>query len=128
MTFLQQFSVVFIFIVLACAFVMMNLVLAWFIRPRVHSQDKYIPYECGERPTGHSWIQFNNRFFIIALVFILFEVEIVFLFPWAVIFKLALTTKMGVSVFTEMCVFIMIMGVALAYIWVKGDLDWIKKS
>lgn len=87
----------------------------------VAGADKYIPYECGEVPEGSAWIRFNIRFYVIALVFIIFDVEIVFLLPWAVVFK-----NLGLFAFVEGLVFIGILVVGLAYVWKKGDLEWIK--
>jgi NADH-quinone oxidoreductase subunit A len=83
--------------------------------------DKYISYECGEVPQGSAWIQFNIRFYVLALIFIIFDVEIVFLLPWAVVFK-----KLGAFAFIEGLIFIGILAVGLAYVWRKGDLEWVK--
>ena len=85
--------------------------------------DTYIPYECGEVPEGTAWIRFNIRFYVFALVFIIFDVEIVFLMPWAVVFK-----QLGSFAFIEGLVFIGILVVGLAYVWKKGDLEWVKRS
>ncbi len=87
----------------------------------VAGADKYIPYECGEVPEGTAWIRFNIRFYVIALIFIIFDVEIVFLLPWAVVFK-----QLGLFAFVEGAIFIGILIVGLAYVWKKGDLEWIK--
>jgi NADH-quinone oxidoreductase subunit A len=78
-------------------------------------------YECGEIPEGSAWIRFNIRFYVLALIFIIFDVEIVFLLPWAVVF-----TKLGAFAFIEGIVFIGILAVGLAYVWKKGDLEWVK--
>jgi NADH:ubiquinone oxidoreductase subunit 3 (subunit A) len=83
--------------------------------------DKYIPYECGEVPEGSAWIRFNIRFYVCALIFIIFDVEITFLLPWAVVFK-----TLGPFAFAEGLVFIAILALGLAYVWRKGDLAWIK--
>ena len=83
--------------------------------------DKYIPYECGEIPEGSAWIRFNIRFYVFALIFIIFDVEIVFLLPWAVVFK-----RLGSFAFIEGLIFIGILVVGLAYVWKKGDLEWVK--
>ncbi len=83
--------------------------------------DKFIPYECGEVPEGNAWIRFNIRFYVCALIFIIFDVEIVFLLPWAVVFK-----TLGAFAFVEGLIFIAILAIGLAYVWKKGDLAWIK--
>jgi len=85
------------------------------------SPEKYTTYECGEEPKGSAWIKFNIRFYVVALIFIIFEVEIIFLLPWAVVFK-----ELGAFAFVEGLIFIAILVVGLAYVWQKGDLAWIK--
>lgn len=99
----------------------MNVMLSRLLQPRNPHPMKLSTYECGELPEGDSWIQFNIRFYVIALVFLIFEVEIVFLFPWAVVFK-----QLGMFAFVEMMIFVFILLVGLAYVWAKGDLEWDK--
>jgi len=115
------FYIALIFLLVGMAMVVIALLVSRLIQPRKSYPDKYIPYECGELPVGESWIRFNSRFYIIALIFIIFDVEVVFLFPWAVVFN-----SMGMIAFIEMFIFILILLVGLAYVWVKGDLEWIK--
>ena len=83
--------------------------------------DKLISYECGELPEGSAWVKFNIRFYIIALIFIIFDVEVIFMFPWAVVFQ-----DLGLLAFVEMMLFLSILLVGFAYVWVKSDLDWVK--
>jgi NADH:ubiquinone oxidoreductase subunit 3 (subunit A) len=97
------------------------LVLWKLLRPARFSEEKLIAYECGEDPTGNAWIQFNIRFYVFALIFVVFEVEAVFLLPWAVVFR-----ELGVLAYVEGLVFIAILVVALAYVWRKGDLAWVR--
>ena len=78
-------------------------------------------YECGEEPIGDTRIKFNTRFYVIALIFLIFDVEIVFLFPWGVVYR-----EIGMLAFVEMLIFIGILLVGLAYVWAKGDLEWIR--
>ncbi|MFC1556119.1 NADH-quinone oxidoreductase subunit A, partial [candidate division KSB1 bacterium] len=85
------------------------------------TDEKMLPYECGEDPVGSAWIRFNNRFYIVALVFIIFDIEVVFLFPWALVFK-----KLGMFAFIEMMVFLAILFAGFAYVWAKGDLEWVR--
>jgi NADH-quinone oxidoreductase subunit A len=116
----SSFAGVLIFMVVALLFVVICLGLAWAIRPSgKYSADKYIPYECGEIPQGSAWIQFNIRFYVFALIFLIFDVEIIFLLPWAVVFK-----SLGEFAFVEGLIFIGILVVGLAYVWRKGDLEW----
>ena len=94
------------------------------------SPGKLSTYECGEEPEGNSRVQFNNRFYVIALIFLLFDVEIVFLFPWAAIFAqkeiIAAAPAWGWLTFIEMIIFVSVLLIGLLYVWVKGDLDWIR--
>ena len=80
-------------------------------------------YECGEIPEGSAWVQFNIRFYVIALIFLIFDVEIVFLFPWAVVYQ-----ELGLLAFIEAFIFVLILVVGFVYVWVKGDLDWVKMN
>jgi NADH:ubiquinone oxidoreductase subunit 3 (subunit A) len=98
-----------------------TLVLWWVIRPSRFSEEKLTTYECGENPSGPAWIQFNIRFYVFALIFIIFDVEAVFLLPWAVVFR-----ELGLLAYVEGLVFIAILVVALAYVWRKGDLEWVR--
>jgi NADH:ubiquinone oxidoreductase subunit 3 (subunit A) len=119
--FLTAHSSVLIFILVVVGFVAVNLVLWKVIRPSRFSEEKLTTYECGENPTGSAWIQFNIRFYVFALIFIIFDVEAVFLLPWAVVFR-----TLGPLAFLEGLVFIAILVVALAYVWRKGDLEWVR--
>ena len=83
-------------------------------------------YECGEVPEGSACVKFNVRFYVIALIFIIFDVEVIFLFPWAVIFQDLSASGFGFLAFIEMLVFVLILVVGFAYVWIKGDLDWVK--
>ncbi len=119
---LSSFASVLVFIVVSVLFISITLMIAWFLRPKgKDSQDKRIPYECGEIPVGSAWVQFNIRFYVIALIFIIFDVEVIFLLPWAVVFK-----NLGLFAFIEGLIFIGILVVGLAYVWRKGDLSWVK--
>ena len=117
-----EFASVLLFLVIGLAILVFVLILSRLIQSKgVAGKDKFIPYECGEVPEGIAWIRFNIRFYVIALIFIIFDVETVFLLPWAVVFK-----KLGLFAFVEGLIFIGILFVGLAYVWKKGDLEWIK--
>ena len=121
---LLGFASVLLFLVVGFIFLLAVLILSSLIQPKgLPGTDKYIPYECGEVPEGSAWIRFNIRFYVFALIFIIFDVEIVFLLPWAVVFK-----KLGSFAFIEGLIFIGILIVGLAYVWKKGDLEWVKPS
>jgi NADH:ubiquinone oxidoreductase subunit 3 (subunit A) len=119
--FLTAYAAVLAFLVVAIAFLVVNLLIWKVLRPSRFSEEKLTTYECGENPTGSAWIQFNIRFYVFALIFIIFDVEAVFLLPWAVVFR-----QLGVLAFLEGLVFIAILAVALAYVWRKGDLEWVR--
>jgi len=100
------------------------------IAPNNPTAEKLTSYECGEEPTGNAWLPFNSRFYVIALVFLLFDVEMVFVFPWATVFGnheiIAADPRWGWFALAEMFVFLGILIMGLVYVWRKGDLDWIK--
>ena len=119
--FLTAYAAVLAFLVVAIAFLVVNLLVWKVIRPSRFSEEKLTTYECGENPVGSAWIQFNIRFYVFALIFIVFDVEAVFLLPWAVVFR-----ELGMLAYLEGLVFIAILVVALVYVWRKGDLEWVR--
>lgn len=118
---LTDFGRVLIFFIVAGIFVTLGLVTAWVIRPKRPYPDKLTTYECGEDPVGSPWVKYNIRFYVVALIFLIFEVEILFLFPWALVYQ-----QLGLFAFIEMTIFLVILFVGYAYVWVRGDLDWDK--
>ncbi len=102
------------------------------LSPNNPNPEKLTSYECGEEPTGSAWIPFNSRFYVIALIFLLFDVEMMFIFPWATVFAdkniAAADHRWTMVSITEMFIFMGILIIGLAYVWVKGDLDWIKAA
>lgn len=89
------------------------------VRPRKSSDVKYDTYECGVQPIGGPWRQFNFRYYVYAILFVIFDVEVVFLYPWAVRFN-----KLGLFALIEILVFVGILLVGWAYAWRKRDLEW----
>ena len=93
---------------------------------------KLSSYECGEEPTGNSWLQFNTRFYVIALIFLLFDVEMIFIFPWTTVFAqkalILADPRWGWLTLIEMFIFVGILLIGLVYVWRKGDLDWIRPN
>lgn len=120
-----NYTTVLLFLVVGIAFGGLAMGVAKLLRPNKPGGEKGVAYECGELPVGSSWVRFNIRFYLIALFFIVFDVEVLFLYPWAVVFK-DLFPVAGSLVFIEMAVFIAILVIGLAYVWAKGDLDWVK--
>jgi NADH-quinone oxidoreductase subunit A len=123
---------VLIFFAFAIAFVVVTVsVLSRILRPRTSPADepaKTETYECGEPTIGSSWVRFDIRFYMVALIFLIFDVEVAFLYPWAVIYEDLRAAGMGLFVFTEAILFLAILVVGFVYCWKKGDLDWIKSS
>jgi NADH-quinone oxidoreductase subunit A len=124
-SFLGAHSAILVFLVMGIGFLVVNLIVWRIIRPSRFSEEKLTTYECGENPTGSAWIQFNIRFYVFALIFIIFDVEAVFLLPWAVVFR-SLGETQGLLPYVEGLVFIAILVVALIYVWRKGDLEWVR--
>lgn len=127
---ISAFGSILLFLVLGTAFVLVTLLMSKIISPKKPNPEKLTTYECGEEPTGSSWMQFNMRFYVIALVFLLFDVELIFLFPWSTVFGnkelIAAVPSWGWLSFFEMTIFIGILLVGLVYVWKKGDLNWVK--
>ena len=118
----RDFGTVLVAVVLGIVMVAIPLLLQMLIAPSKKTKDKLQTYECGEEAEGSAWLQFNIRFYVIALIFLIFDVEVVFLFPWAVVFK-----ELGLLALIEMGIFLIILITGLAYVWVKADLDWVKR-
>lgn len=123
-------TAVFIFLLFGIGFVVVTVsCLSRLLRPAVLPADepaKDETYECGEPAIGSSWVRFDIRFYLVALIFLIFDVEVAFLYPWSVIFKSLRSNGLGFFVFAEMLVFILILLAGFAYCWAKGDLDWVK--
>ena len=125
------FGTVGLFILGGLGFILIALMVGKLLRPYRPNEEKLTTYESGEDPINNAWGQFNLRFYIIALVFILFEVELVFLFPWAVVFAdvdlITVTNGLwGWFSLIETGVFIIILSVGLAYVWMNGMLTWLR--
>lgn len=128
--YLSEFGIVLLFIVGGAIFLLVTFLVSKILRPHKPNPDKLSTYESGEEAIGSAWPQFNIRFYVIALMFILFEVELIFLFPWATVFtdkELMQQTNNAWGWFTliEVATFVLILVLGLAYVWAKGYLDWI---
>jgi len=108
-----------VFIGIAITFGAMSLLIGWVVRPSRPYRAKLAPYESGSPLFQDARVQFPMRYYIIAMLFVIFDIEIVFLFPWAVAFK-----KLGLVGLIEMVVFIAILVVGFWYAWKKGALEW----
>jgi NADH-quinone oxidoreductase subunit A len=122
-----ELATILLFALLAFFVVWVILQVMKLLRPAAPDPEKLSTYECAERPVGQAWFNFNPRFYIIALIFLIFDVEVVFTYPVAVVFRRWVERGVGGVAFVELAVFIGILLVGLAYVWVKGDLEWIRR-
>ncbi len=122
-----QFGAVLAFAIVAILFALVTLLIGRLLRPRFPSDEKLSIYECGERPIGSAWYNFNPRFYLIALVFIIFEVDLALTFPVVVVYASWIQKGMGWVAFVELILFTVVLLVGLAWAWAHGDLEWIKK-
>jgi NADH-quinone oxidoreductase subunit A len=118
---LTEFGKAFIFILVAIIFVIIIVYVAKLVRPSRPTHEKLKTYECGENPEGSPWIKFNIRFYVVALIFLIFDVEVVLLIPWAMVYK-----DFGMTGFLIGGIFLALLGLGMAYEWRKGDLNWDK--
>jgi NADH-quinone oxidoreductase subunit A len=115
-----QYATIGIFVIVGVILVFGTLQLARLVRPNVPHAEKLTTYESGIDPIGQGWAQANVRYYVFALLFVIFDVEAVFLFPWAIVFA-----KLGTQAFVEMVIFIAILAFALLYAIKKKVLDWL---
>ena len=128
---ISEFGGILLFIIASIIFILGGLATYWALSPNRPNEEKMTTYECGEEPQGNAWTNYNVQFYIIALIFLLFDVEIVFLFPWATVFGDAerIQTTQGLwgwFSLIEVFIFVAILILGLAYAWVKGYLDWVR--
>lgn len=116
---LTEFGKVFIFLLLGVVFVAGGLITNWLLRPNRPTPEKIALYECGEDPEGRAHVRFNIRFYVIALAFLLFDLEFVLLFPWATVFR-----ELGQPAFWLGTIFVLALLVGDLWLWKKGDLTW----
>lgn len=127
---IEQFGYVAAFLLAGILFLAIVLTLARFIRPNRPNEEKLSTYESGEEPAGNANTRFNPRFYVIALLFVLFEVELIFLFPWAMVFRdkslVAASPDWSAFALVEMLIFVGMLALGLAFAWKRGYLDWEK--
>jgi NADH-quinone oxidoreductase subunit A len=123
---LMAYASVAAFLIVAAGFVLVSMLAGKLIRPDNPYPEKVETYECGEAPVGQAWFNFNPRFYIIALIYIVFDVEIAFIYPIAAVFRRWVDQGMGLYAFSELFVFVAILLLGLVYVWMKGDLEWIR--
>jgi NADH:ubiquinone oxidoreductase subunit 3 (subunit A) len=117
--YLTDWLYVWAFIVSGAALVVLILLFAKLVNPEHLTPEKLAPYECGIPPAGSPWAPFAVRYYVFALLFLVFDVEAIYLFPWTLAFR-----SLGTAGFVEMMLFIVVLAWGLAYAWRKGALEW----
>lgn len=117
----MDFIPVLLFIVAAVLVVGVSVFLNWLIAKKRPNALKLSTYECGEEIKGQSWVRFNSRFYIIGLIFLIFDVEVVLLLPYA-----AIAREIGLTGWIEAMLFLVLLVPGLVYVWKRGDLEWIR--
>ncbi len=127
---LSEFGGILLFILGGIMFVLLGLTVNRFLAPRKPNEEKNSTYESGEVPVGDAMIQLNTRFYLVGLIFLIFDVEVLFLYPWATVYAdrsiIQALPEWGIWVMVEMGLFAGILLLGLIYAWIKGDLEWIK--
>jgi NADH-quinone oxidoreductase subunit A len=123
-----DFGAVLVFAIVAVAFALGGITASRLVGPKFPNPEKASVYECGERPIGVAWFNFNPRFYLVALVFVIFEVDIALTFPVVTVYRewVATSPAMGWIAFVELFLFTAILVVGLVWVWAHGDLDWVK--
>ena len=116
---LNSYNFVAVMVVVALGFPLVALGMAWLIRPKRPTHLKQLTYECGLETIGDTWVQFKAQYYLYALVFVVFDVEAIFVFPWAVAYN-----KLGLYALVEMVLFVLILLGGLLYAWQKKALEW----
>lgn len=117
---LYGYAVVGLYLLMSVALLGATLLLWWLLRPKKPNPLKLETYECGIQTVGDAWVQFRAQYYIFALIFVLFDVEAVFLFPWAVAYN-----QLGLYAVIEMALFLLLLLGGLLYAWRKGALEWV---
>lgn len=121
-----DYANVLIFIALAVGLCGLMMGLGALLRPSNPERAKLTTYECGEEVEGDSWINFNIRFYLVALIFVIFDVEVAFIYPVVTVFKEWVAQGRGLFALMEILIFVLVLVTGLVYVWRKGDLQWIK--
>ena len=123
---LADYLPVLLMFVVATGFAVTMVGLSQLVGQRKRTRTKLMPYECGKDPVGSARERFSVKFYLIAMIFILFDIEVIFLIPWAVVFRTLSSPQYGLAnlIFFEMIIFIALLGAGLVYVIKKGALDW----
>ena len=121
---LSAYLPILLMFIVAAGFAVGNILLSQFVGQRKRTRTKLMPYECGKDPVGSARERFSVKFYLIAMIFILFDIEVIFLIPWAVVFQTLTAQGMGTFVYAEMMLFIALLLVGYIYVVKKGAFDW----
>ncbi|MFQ5514160.1 MAG: NADH-quinone oxidoreductase subunit A [Myxococcota bacterium] len=121
---MSEYAGLALFMALGTGFVGLMLILTTVLGPKLHFGEKQEPFECGERQLVSPYRRFHVKFYMVAVSFIIFDVEVVFLYPWAVVYRDLIAQGLGWLSFGAMMTFLFALAAALAYEWMKGGLDW----
>ena len=123
---LSAYLPILLMFVVAVGFAGGNILLSTLVGQRKRTHTKLMPYECGKDPVGTARERFSVKFYLIAIIFILFDIELIFMMPWAVVFRQMMGPQynLGTLIYVEMMVFIALLLVGYAYVWKKGLFDW----
>jgi NADH-quinone oxidoreductase subunit A len=120
----EQYYPIFLIFLIAGVVVTSITILTTIIGPTKVNRQKYLPFECGSDQIGDTRSRFSVKFYVIAIIFIIFDIETVFLYPWAVLYKDFSAAGLAGLMFTELALFMAVLGIGLAYVWRKGALEW----
>jgi len=122
-----DFGIIFLFIILGMGFILAALLVGKYVRPGRLRKERDATYECGEAPIGESWYNFNPRFYMLAILFLIFDVELAVTYPVIAVLRNWGERGLGLIAFLEILLFVVIIVTGLIFLWVRGDLEWIKK-
>src|SRR5256714_14807606 len=127
---LYDYLPILLMFIVAAGFAVGNIILSQFVGQRKQTRTKMMPYECGKDPVGSARERFSVKFYLIAMIFILFDIEVIFLVPWAVVFKTLASPAYGLRslIYVEMLLFIALLAVGLIYVIKKGAFDWSERA
>ena len=120
---MEQVLSIAVFLGFGLGFVLINLVVGMLVRPQLPNEEKLAIYECGEPTIGSSWVQFDLRFYIVALFYLVFDVEVALIYPWAVVYR-----EIPITALVLGAPFLLFVVIGYAYEWYSGSLDWVRSS
>jgi NADH-quinone oxidoreductase subunit A len=125
---LKDYLPILLMFVVAAGFAVTNILLSQLVGQRKSTRTKLMPYECGKDPVGSARERFSVKFYLIAMIFILFDIEVIFLVPWAVVFKTLLAEGLRSLAYVEMMLFVALLLVGYIYVVKKGAFDWSERA